>query len=118
MTDPTPSTVREQSGHDAVADGTACDFTDVSTHTQTHETRAEFDGTTSLASLAVPELVGRLEGIDPCSLPSLYESVNPEALDELFADDRGANCNLSVTFDYAGYRVTVRDGAVSVSPAE
>lgn len=118
MTERTPSTVREQSGHDAVADGTACDLMDVSTHTQTQEARAEFDATTDLASLAVPELVGRLAETDPCSLPPLYESVNPEALDELFADGRGANCNLSVTFDYAGYSVTVRDGAVSVSPSE
>lgn len=41
---------------------------------------------------------------DPLALPPLYETIDPEALDRLFADrDDG-----TVTFSYCGYAVTVQ----------
>jgi len=49
-------------------------------------------------------------------LPPLYDVVDPDALDALFA---GSETFGVVTFEYAGYDVTVRaDGVVDVSEIE
>lgn len=48
-------------------------------------------------------------------LPSLYDAVDPDALDALF--DGGRRRDVSVTFTYAGYEVTVREEVVTVTPA-
>lgn len=38
----------------------------------------------------------------------LYDAINPSALDSLFQSDGGASRSVgSVTFEYAGYRITV-----------
>jgi len=56
------------------------------------------------ASEAVVAAVAAQEDIDPMELPPLYGAVDPDALDALFADDRPGR----VSFQYAGYEVTVR----------
>jgi len=59
-------------------------------------------GNTSLSE-AVLAAVAEREGISQSELPTpLYDAVNPEALDDLFRDSPG-----HVTFEYAGYLVTV-----------
>ncbi len=63
---------------------------------------------------AVLDAVAEAEGTNPRELdPPLYEAINPEALNELFAGkagDRGW-----VGFDYHGYHVVVyRDGRVDI----
>lgn len=74
-------------------------------------------------SHAVIEAIAAREGIsvtevEPPEFPPLYEVVNPEALDSLFApispgDGRGPG---SVTFTYADYEVTVHsDGRVDIA---
>lgn len=64
-------------------------------------------------STRVLEAVAAREGVDPVDLPEpLYESVDPDALDEFF---RESSSNCSVAFDYLGYRVTAyADGDVVV----
>lgn len=50
--------------------------------------------------------VAAIEGKAPTDLPPLAMSVDPDALDDLFADDvRGR-----LSFSYAGYEVTIRGG--------
>lgn len=52
-------------------------------------------------------------------LPPLYEVVNPEALDNLFAQTSAGNIRSDghVTFAYAGYHVTVtNDGVIDIEP--
>lgn len=73
-------------------------------------------------SQAVVETVAAMEGIPPDELrppeyESLYDVVNPEALDALFADRTGGTSRPggSVSFAYCGYRITVEEcGTVTV----
>ncbi|WP_247003627.1 HalOD1 output domain-containing protein [Halosolutus gelatinilyticus] len=52
--------------------------------------------------------VSDAEDCDPLSLPPLWDVIDSEALDELFAPTRtGRHRAGSVRFDYAGYEVTV-----------
>ncbi|MCU4754003.1 hypothetical protein OB919_18805 [Halobacteria archaeon AArc-curdl1] len=61
--------------------------------------------------------VAEKEGVDPLKLsPPLYEVIDPDALDQLFASTPTAGRKEGqVTFSYNGYEVTVcGDGYVSV----
>jgi hypothetical protein len=64
-------------------------------------------------SRAVVETVADAEGVDPVDLePPLYEVIDAEALDRLFRGGAG-----EVTFEYAGYEVTVDSEArVALAP--
>ncbi|USZ70914.1 HalOD1 output domain-containing protein [Natronosalvus halobius] len=67
----------------------------------------------------VVELVADREGTDPMELqPPLYDVIDPEALNALFAPTSRGQSRESgqVSFRYLGYDVTVRaDGDVSIS---
>ncbi|MFU8868391.1 HalOD1 output domain-containing protein [Natronococcus sp.] len=69
-------------------------------------------------SLRVVETVANAEGVDPTELePPLYDAVDPNAIDDLFAATTAPNAsrNGQLTFRYRGYDVTVRaDGTVSL----
>ncbi|MBO4247640.1 hypothetical protein IL252_07400 [Halomicrobium sp. IBSBa] len=67
-------------------------------------------------STAIVEAVSTSADTPAVELPPLYEVVDPDALDALFADGQTFGV---VTFEYAGYDVTVRaDGHVEVSQIE
>ena len=69
-------------------------------------------------SLRIVETVANAEGIDPVELePPLYDAVDPNAIDDLFAATTTSNPsrNGRLNFRYRGYDVTVRaDGTVSL----
>lgn len=67
-------------------------------------------------SRSVVETIAEVEGVSPTELtPPLYEVVDPEALDDLFA----ASSPGRVEFSYKSYEVTVDgDGVVEVASAE
>lgn len=56
----------------------------------------------------VSEVADR-EGISEEELPLLYESIEPDALDELFYHTKKTRTELEVQFTYAGYTVLIRD---------
>ena len=60
-------------------------------------------GEDATASEAVVAAVADRTDADPIDLPPLYEAVDADALDALFADGRPGR----VSFEYAGYEVTV-----------
>lgn len=70
-------------------------------------------------SQAVVQQIAALEGVEPTDLRTpLYDSLDPEALDDLVASalGRGLDPRLTVVFTFAGYEVRVAgDGSVSVS---
>lgn len=69
--------------------------------------------------LAVLEAVATADGRDPLDLPSLSEAVDPQALNALFDPSGDSRAPTRVSFDYAGYEVTVdRDRGVVVVPAD
>ena len=68
------------------------------------------------ASMTVVEAVGAAADTPVLELPPLFDAIDPDALDALFA---GRPTNGVVTFRYAGYDVTVRaDGTVELSDAD
>ena len=64
-------------------------------------------------SLAVVEFVATLEDAEAETLAPLYESVDPEALDEIHEslDDAG-----SLAFPYEGYEITLTETEVRARP--
>lgn len=83
--------------------------------------RSEADDIQSL-SYEVIAAVAEREGVDPTDIEppeyeSLYESINPEALDSLFAprSDGSKRTRGRVEFTYCGYRILVTsEGDVQV----
>jgi len=70
----------------------------------------------------IAEIADR-NGTDPTELhPPLYEVIDVEALDALFASDRGRGlptCDGRVEFTYGPWRVRVEsDGSVAVEPGD
>ncbi|WP_306057808.1 HalOD1 output domain-containing protein [Natronococcus wangiae] len=84
--------------------------------------RPDAASATSL-SYKVITAVAEREGVEPTEIEppeynALYEVVNPEALDSLFAPrENGAHRTAGrIEFDYCGYHITVTsDGEVDVS---
>jgi hypothetical protein len=63
-------------------------------------------------SLTVVNCVADRESVDVATLPPLYESIDPDALDKLI-EREGYSPFVQVQFEYHGYDVTVgRDGVV------
>ena len=82
------------------------------THT---ERTAETEPVSQTVVLAVAEATGE----DPMELPPLYDTVDPDALNNLFEDriDGAERLGGNFEFAYAGCDVTVRaDGSVNVVP--
>lgn len=62
------------------------------------------------ASYAVVRAVAGVAGVDPVEMEPLHRSVDPEALDRIFAPTAEADSRAEgrVEFDYLGYRVVVK----------
>ncbi|WP_224336368.1 HalOD1 output domain-containing protein [Haloprofundus halobius] len=66
----------------------------------------------------IVEQIAELEGVDPLTLPPLFETIDAELLTRLY-ESRSGDAELSISFVYAGYTVSVRhDGALEVVPKE
>lgn len=58
--------------------------------------------------------VSELEGLEPLDLEKpLYEVIDPECLESITEHD-----SVTVTFNYLGYRISVTDEEVQVSPIQ
>ncbi|WP_277542716.1 HalOD1 output domain-containing protein [Haloarcula laminariae] len=71
-------------------------------------------------SYRVVEAICREAGAAPAELDPLYDSIDPDALDALFATAPSGpdRIGLRVSFRFAGYRVTVSgDGSVDIADA-
>ncbi|MFW5934217.1 MAG: HalOD1 output domain-containing protein [Halolamina sp.] len=76
--------------------------------------RYRWDGETT-PSIAVVEAVAATRGRRVENLPTLQQSVDPDALDALFTGD--ADSVLRLSFEYAGTSVTLYgDGRIDVLP--
>ena len=62
-------------------------------------------------SVATVHTVADVTGNDVSMLPPLYESIDPDALDRLFASTGGERRPGSVEFRYAGYLVTITNSS-------
>lgn len=64
---------------------------------------------------AVVRLVAAVETCDPLELAPLGNSVDPDAIDAVFAAPEGTDRKRTVAFTYLGYTVTVEGTAVEQS---
>jgi hypothetical protein len=94
-----------------------CDFDIDLIRTETGASVVGYDHESDPLSIAVPALVAHCEATEPCSLPPLYETIDPDALEALFRDGRSASSKIAVSFQYAGYTVAAGDGLLSVTQA-
>ena len=72
------------------------------------------------ATLTIVERIATLEGRDPVTLPPLYDTIDPEALDSLVGSSTAGDSRSPTTirFTYCGYDVRVRgDGEIGISSA-
>ena len=78
---------------------------------------AAWDGS-GVPSTVVVEAVASANGRDPVEMPSLYDTLDVDALDELLTADRpGMNGNVAVSFTYDGAYVWVDGGGtIEVDP--
>ncbi|AFZ74912.1 HalOD1 output domain-containing protein [Natronobacterium gregoryi] len=68
-------------------------------------------------SAAVVETIAQAEGVDPMTFePSLYQAIDPDALDTLI---ESADGEVTVVFTFAGYTVGVDGtGTVTLAPID
>lgn len=66
---------------------------------------------------AVVEKLATEKGVDVFDVSPLFESVDPDALEQLFADGAAAD-HLAVEFTHDGYRVRIDGGRVSLEPTD
>lgn len=71
------------------------------------EAHAHYDWASDLPSTAVVQTVAAAAGCNPVTLDPLYEFVDPDALNELFIHDLGANGGAAVSFAFADFQVTI-----------
>lgn len=68
-----------------------------------------------LPSTATVMAVAAAAGVEPDALPPLYDTIDPDALDDLFRSPHAIRSDVRVSFTYAGCDVVVAgDGDVSV----
>ncbi|WP_083252679.1 HalOD1 output domain-containing protein [Haladaptatus sp. W1] len=69
-------------------------------------------------SFLILEAVTAREEINPGDCPPLYDVIDPDALDNLFATTQAGNeRHGKVTFQYCGYHITVSgDRTISLDP--
>ncbi len=78
------------------------------------EVSKQFDFTDTAPSQAVVRAVSAVTDAEPTSLEPLYETVDPEALDQLL---RSGDAGMELTVRYLDYHVTLSgDGTVAVYP--
>jgi hypothetical protein len=73
--------------------------------------RSDLDERRSTSAVVV-EAVAEAKGVPPTDVrPPLHHSVDADALNDLFCAKRDASSgNSSISFNYAGYEVTVQSG--------
>ena len=89
-------------------------------HKDSHTFRTEFDRQTRGPSEAVIAAVAAAKDEDPVALPPLFETIDTDALDALFAvtSARMRPFESSLRFSYVGCEVTVNShGTVIVNPS-
>lgn len=72
-------------------------------------------------STVIAETIATHKGVDPANLEPLYKTIDPDALDALFAPrtDGTARTTGQIIFTHAGYEITVNSNrTITVEPIE
>ena len=93
-----------------------CAFERIRTDSETGQTVVRYDHGSVPLTVAIPGLVAERAGVDPLSLPPLYDCIDADALERVATDRRPTACGVAVSFRYAGYTVAVDGERLSVTP--
>jgi len=100
------------------AECSICSFESFEYHPDERIHRATFDADVVAPSTAVVGAVSTVADRDPLSIEPLYSTIDPDALNALFADGRRDDGDIHVRFSMIGYRITLSsDGRVTVRPS-
>jgi len=78
--------------------------------------RVEFDTEDSDPSLSVVEAVASINDADSAELTPVYDCLD-HVVDHLFSNPPDPEANVTISFDYEGFRVTIhQDGAARFVP--
>ena len=81
--------------------------------------QAIFDGDVVAPSMAVVGAVSTVADKDPLDIEPLHSTVDPDALNALFADNKREEGNVHARFSFEGYSVTLSSyGCVTVRPSQ
>ena len=64
---------------------------------------------------SVVEKIATAEGVGTVDIAPLFKSIDPDALETLFAESTSAE-HITIEFDHYGYHVTIDGGHVSIDP--
>lgn len=95
--------------------------TPVDVDPETGTVRVHFDPETESPSHVVVSVVATVTDVPTLELNSLYDVIDPDALDEILRTPRPHESRVerSVTFDYEGFRTTITStGHVELRPIE
>lgn len=96
-------------------DSDICSFESLEYHSDEDVYRADFDADVVAPSMAVIGAVSAVAGTDPLHIEPLHSTIDPDALDTLFADQKGGEGDLHAQFTLEGYSVTLSSyGSVTV----
>lgn len=80
---------------------------------------SHFDLEDTPASVASVATLAELLDSDPVELPSLYQSIDPDALDALFGVPEGTNGEIHVSFTHDGHTISVSgSGVVTIASTD
>lgn len=78
----------------------------------------QFDTEESDPGLAVAEATAELKGVDATELTAIYDCID-HVVEHLFSDPPADEANVTVGFDYEGYRITIQqDGSATFEPQD
>jgi len=81
--------------------------------------RAIFNGDVVAPSMAVVGAVSAVADKDPLDIEPLHSTVDPDALNALFADSKRGEGDVHARFSVEGYSVTLNSyGCVTVQPSQ
>lgn len=80
-----------------------------------HRTRCDLESGQPVTTSVVVS-VAAVSGAEPTSLPPLHRALDTDALEGVIGSAHAADTELTVSFGYAGYRVSVEtDGMICIS---
>ncbi|QLD88808.1 hypothetical protein HWV07_07075 [Natronomonas salina] len=70
-------------------------------------------GQTESVTASIVEKIAAAEGASEVDITPLFESIDPDAIDTMFADAR-ASAHVTIEFTHDGYDVRIDGGEVSI----
>ena len=100
-------------------DCSVCSFESFEYYSDEEVHQATFDGDVVAPSMAVVGAVSTVANKDPLDIKPLHSTIDPDALNALFADSERGEGDVHARFSVEGYSVTLSScGRITVQPSQ